>query len=199
MERIRTVSLLERDDSQISHNGPEASVPSLLYAGRYEPHKNLDRLLDAFEGSDWQRDGGTLTLIGDDPAKVTKNRPNGVSVLGFIPKDDLHTALEKATATILVSLEEGLGLGNPESKRRGKPIITSNRLPMSFWATESDSLVDPEDTSDIRAGIDSMLGRYKLHSSDSIREGFKQKMLEFNYPSPGLEILTIVKNIANEI
>jgi glycosyltransferase involved in cell wall biosynthesis len=136
--------------------------PFLLYVGNIKPHKNLERLIDAFgrvraQGLDDLR----LVIIGDEISKypplrqaVHRHRLDKyVRFLGFQPYDTLAAFYRLARAFVFPSLYEGFGLPPLEAMACGTPVVTSNVSSLPEIAGGAAILVDPYDTASIAEGI----------------------------------------------
>jgi glycosyltransferase involved in cell wall biosynthesis len=136
--------------------------PFLLYVGNIKPHKNLERLIDAFgrvraTGIDDLR----LVIIGDEISKypalrqaVHRHRLDKyVRFLGFQPYDTLAAFYRLARAFVFPSLYEGFGLPPLEAMACGTPVVTSNVSSLPEVAGGAAVLVDPYDAQSIADGI----------------------------------------------
>jgi glycosyltransferase involved in cell wall biosynthesis len=136
--------------------------PFLLYVGNIKPHKNLERLIDAFGRA---RAGGLddlrLMIIGDEISRypplrqaVHRHRLDKyVRFLGFQPYDTLSAFYRLARAFAFPSLYEGFGLPPLEAMACGTPVVTSNVSSLPEVAGGAALLVDPYDTEAIANGI----------------------------------------------
>jgi glycosyltransferase involved in cell wall biosynthesis len=136
--------------------------PFLLYVGNIKPHKNLERLIDAFgraraAGLDDLR----LIIVGDELSKypplrqaVHRHRLDKyVRFLGFQPYDTLAVFYRLARAFVFPSLYEGFGLPPLEAMACGTPVITSNVSSLPEVAGGAALLVDPYDPASIAEAI----------------------------------------------
>jgi glycosyltransferase involved in cell wall biosynthesis len=136
--------------------------PFLLYVGNIKPHKNLERLIDAFgrvraQGLDDLR----LVIIGDEISKYPRLRQavhrhrldKYVRFLGFQPYDTLAAFYRLARAFVFPSLYEGFGLPPLEAMACGTPVVTSNVSSLPEIAGGAAILVDPYDAASIADGI----------------------------------------------
>jgi glycosyltransferase involved in cell wall biosynthesis len=143
----------------------------VLYAGNVKPHKNLERLIDAFHivrnrGLDHLK----LVLIGDDISKYTALRRavhkhqlhKYVRFLGYLPEETLAVMYRLAGVFVFPSLYEGFGLPPLEAMASGTPVVTSNVSSLPEVAGDAAVLVDPYDPRAIADGIYSVLTDEKL-------------------------------------
>ena len=136
--------------------------PFLLYIGNIKPHKNLERLIEAFgrvraNGLSELR----LIIIGDEISKypplrqaVHRHRLNKfVRFLGFQPYETLAVFYRLARAFVFPSIYEGFGLPPLEAMACGAPVVTSNVSSLPEIAGGAAILVDPYDPDSIADGI----------------------------------------------
>jgi glycosyltransferase involved in cell wall biosynthesis len=153
----------------------------VLYAGNVKPHKNLERLIEAFHlvrsrGLDHLK----LVLIGDEISKYTALRRavhrhqlhKYVRFLGFLPLDTLAVLYRLAGVFVFPSLYEGFGLPPLEAMASGTPVVTSNVSSLPEVAGDAAVLVDPYSASAIADGI------YRVLTDDSLRLDLKRRGLE---------------------
>jgi glycosyltransferase involved in cell wall biosynthesis len=138
----------------------------VLYAGNIKPHKNLVRLIEAFDGL--RRDGFDdlkLLIIGDEISKWPALRHavharklhRHVRFLGFLSDDTLAALYRMAAVFVFPSLYEGFGLPPLEAMASGTPVVTSNVSSLPEVAGDAAVLVDPTDAMDIKEGIKRVL------------------------------------------
>jgi glycosyltransferase involved in cell wall biosynthesis len=134
----------------------------VLYAGNVKPHKNLERLIEAFHlvrrrGLDDLR----LVLIGDEISRYAALRRavhrhqlhKYVRFLGYLPEDTLAVMYRLAGVFVFPSLYEGFGLPPLEAMASGTPVVTSNVSSLPEVAGDAAVLVDPYDPNAIANGI----------------------------------------------
>ena len=136
--------------------------PFVLYVGNIKPHKNVERMIDAFGRA---REGGPehlkLIIIGDELSKYPALRQavhrhkldKQVRFLGFQPQDTLAAFYRLARAFVFPSLYEGFGLPPLEAMACGTPVVTSNVSSLPEIAGGAALLVDPYDVDAIAQGI----------------------------------------------
>jgi glycosyltransferase involved in cell wall biosynthesis len=138
----------------------------VLYAGNVKPHKNLERLIDAFSlvrqrGLDHLK----LILIGDDISKYAALRRavhqhqlhKYVRFLGYLPQETLAVLYRLAGVFVFPSLYEGFGLPPLEAMASGTPVVTSNVSSLPEVAADAAVLVDPYDPVAIADAIERVL------------------------------------------
>ena len=145
----------------------------MLYAGNVKPHKNLERLIEAFH---LVRDRGLdhlkLVLIGDDISKYTALRRavhrhqlhKYVRFLGYLPEETLAVMYRLAGVFVFPSLYEGFGLPPLEAMASGTPVVTSNVSSLPEVAGDAAVLVDPYDPRAIADGIYRVLTDQRLRA-----------------------------------
>jgi len=134
----------------------------VLYAGNVKPHKNLERLIEAFN---LVRKHGLehlkLVLIGDEISKYAALRRavhrhqlhKYVRFLGYLPEETLAVMYRLAGVFVFPSLYEGFGLPPLEAMASGTPVVTSNVSSLPEVAGGAALLVDPYDPQAIADGI----------------------------------------------
>lgn len=129
--------------------------PYLLFVGTREPRKNLSRLIEAWRplAKDYE-----LIIAGepgwDDTATM---KQSNLRFLGKVSDQDLAVLYGEADLFCFPSLYEGFGLPILEAFYHGTPVVTSNVSSMPEVAGNAAELVNPEDVSSIRAGIEKVL------------------------------------------
>jgi glycosyltransferase involved in cell wall biosynthesis len=164
---------VERVRERYQLNGPFA-----LYVGNIKPHKNLERLIDAF---DLVRRNGyerlELLIIGDQISKYPRLRRavekhklhKHVRFLGFVADDTLAALYRLATVFVFPSLYEGFGLPPLEAMASGTPVVTSNRSSLPEVVGDAAVLVDPYSAASIAEGIQRVLSDADLRRTLSER------------------------------
>jgi glycosyltransferase involved in cell wall biosynthesis len=132
--------------------------PFVLYAGNIKPHKNLERLIEAFHV--FRRPGFEdvrLLIIGDEISKYATLRRavhrlklhKHVRFFGFVPDQTLAVLYRLAAVFVFPSLYEGFGLPPLEAMASGAPVITSNVSSLPEVVGDAAVLVDPYDPESI--------------------------------------------------
>jgi glycosyltransferase involved in cell wall biosynthesis len=134
----------------------------VLYVGNIKPHKNLVRLIEAF---DQLRRAGfddlKLLIIGDEISKLPALRRavhehklhKHVRFLGYLQDDTLAILYRLASVFVFPSLYEGFGLPPLEAMASGTPVVTSNVSSLPEVAGDAAVLVDPYDVDSLVDGL----------------------------------------------
>jgi len=151
--------------------------PYVLFLGTIEPRKNIDTLLDAWQGLRL-RDDFDLVIAGASGWSSGKTmarlatRPPSVRYLGYVPEDELPGLTAGATAFIYPSLYEGFGFPVAQAMAAGVPVITSNTSCLPEIVGEGALLVDPRSPTEIQSAIQ------KLLTSPSLQARLRAAALE---------------------
>jgi glycosyltransferase involved in cell wall biosynthesis len=138
----------------------------VLYVGNIKPHKNLERLIDAF--AQLRRTGVDdvqLLIIGDEISKFPALRRavhrhklhKHVRFLGFVTIETLAVLYRLASVFVFPSLYEGFGLPPIEAMASGTPVVTSNVSSLPEVVGDAALLVDPYDPASIADGMRQVL------------------------------------------
>jgi glycosyltransferase involved in cell wall biosynthesis len=134
----------------------------VLYVGNIKPHKNLVRLIEAFDVLRHRGfDDLKLLIIGDEISKLPALRRavhatsshKHVRFLGYLPDETLAILYRLAAVFVFPSLYEGFGLPPLEAMASGTPVVTSNVSSLPEVAGDAAVLVDPYDVDSIADGI----------------------------------------------
>jgi glycosyltransferase involved in cell wall biosynthesis len=148
--------------------------PFILYTGNIKPHKNVDRLIEAF--SILRRRGFEdvkLLIIGDEISKYQNLRRlvhrfqlhQKIRFLGFVPDATLSALYRLASVFVFPSLYEGFGLPPLEAMAAGAPVITSNVSSLPEVVGDAALLIDPLDAGAIADAMAQVLTDQALRAS----------------------------------
>jgi glycosyltransferase involved in cell wall biosynthesis len=105
----------------------------IMYVGRPTPHKNLERLIEAFRLIQAQHHDLVLVLAGKKDSnyrriekKVHKKSVTNIVFTDFVSEGQLRWLYEHCAAYVFPSLSEGFGLPGLEAMLHGAPVISSN-------------------------------------------------------------------------
>ena len=141
----------------------------LLAVGRFERHKNLPRLVDAFARTRFAATGGALHLAGGTAAELAalgvESVPAGVRVLGSLGAAALEETMAGATALVQASLVEGYGLPVAEALMGEVPVVSSPVPAATEFGPAGLPVFDPRSVASMAEVIDETVdlidaGRY---------------------------------------
>jgi glycosyltransferase involved in cell wall biosynthesis len=130
-----------------------------FFLGTDRPHKNLPRLVSAFESLPEEvRLRAQLVLAGahrySTSAGPSLAGPAGTVRLGYVPADDLPALYRGALAVVLPSFAEGFGLPALEAMASAGAVIVSQKGALAEVVGEAGLLVDPHSTDSIRGAME---------------------------------------------
>ncbi|HEX2178620.1 MAG TPA: glycosyltransferase family 1 protein [Actinomycetota bacterium] len=144
-----------------------SAEPFALYLGLFLPHKNLDRLIEAFGRTSFRAGGGRLVIMGGRPAehaaltaRLSPGQREYCEIRPFAGQDELEAALAACRFLVQPSLEEGFGLPAWEALSCGIPLCCSDggSLPEitgewadPFPAASTEAMTAALDSSAVRA------------------------------------------------
>ncbi len=156
------------------HNLPERYV---LFVGNYNPRKNLERLIRAFDrvrrntalphelviagGQGWKFDAGQALK------KVTAK--DAIHFIGYVADEEMPALYSGADLFVFPTLYEGFGIPVLEAQQCGVPVLTSDISALPETGGDGALYVDPYDEEAIADGI------VKLLTDESLRKELTQK------------------------
>lgn len=141
----------------------------IMYVGRPTPHKNLERLIKAFELLRAQHPSLHLVLAGkkDDnyrriEANVQQKGRKNIVFTDFVTESQLRWLYENCQAYIFPSLSEGFGLPGLEAMRHGAPVVSSDATCLPEVYGDAARYFDPLDVQAIADAINEVLTNKEL-------------------------------------
>jgi glycosyltransferase involved in cell wall biosynthesis len=139
--------------------------PFLLCVSTLHPHKNLDKLLEAFAEFSKTHPEFRLICAGLrgfyteqlERLRASLGLEDRVTFTGWIPREQLYELFASASAFIYPSRFEGFGMPILEAMAAAIPTACSNVEPMKSVAGDAALQFDPGDVCDIRRAIESIL------------------------------------------
>ena len=174
----------------------------LMYAGNVKPHKNLERLIDAFvvvrqSGFDDLK----LLITGSEISRYATlrravhryNLHKHVRFLGFQSETTLAVLYRLADVFVFPSLYEGFGLPPLEAMASGTPVVVSNVSSLPEVVGDAGIQVNPYDAGAIADGIRQVL------TDSALREELITKGLARARSFSWQESITRVRQIYQEV
>jgi len=189
-------------ETNLDSNLPDqiSRIPYLLFVGENRPHKNIDRIIEAyrrlmdklgekcpsfvFAGSNfesiYQKDAG-------------KEKSKKLIFLGPVSENILVNLYKHAIALVYPSLYEGFGLPILEAMAVGTPVITSNCSSMPEVAGQAAILIDPQSVDQL---VDAMM---RIVQDKEERKRFRQfglrRFSEFSWEKTAHSIIELYEDI----
>lgn len=176
--------------------------PYLLFVGNPKPHKNLDRVIQAYARAlEIGTFDGPLVCVGDRTAAQFKLRQRAeqlgiadrVRLLGHVAQEALPALYQGASLFLYPTLYEGFGLPVVEAMASGTPVLTSNTSALKEIGSGCAHLVDPLDTERMAKAIARIMG------DDEYRESLAEKGLDrsrdFRWPLTAERTLELYREV----
>ncbi|MBA3348659.1 MAG: glycosyltransferase family 4 protein, partial [Actinobacteria bacterium] len=135
--------------------GPEPREGFLLYPGRPWPHKNHERLFEAF--ALLRRERPELELVLTGGGHEGRPMPPGVTVRGLVSENELVSLYRRAACLVFPSLYEGFGQPPLEAMACGCPVTASNAAAIPEAVGDAAALFDPHEPEDIASVVAAVL------------------------------------------
>ena len=180
------------------------SPPYLLCVSTLHPHKNLERLLEAFAEFRRARPEFRLIVAGMrgfhtdklERARQSRGLESAVEFTGWIPRARLLDLYAGAAAFLYPSLFEGFGMPVLEALAAGLPTACSRVEPIAGIAGDAALQFDPADTAQI---VDAML---RLTSDDRLRARLEiagpRRAAQFSWQATARATLAALRRAAGD-
>jgi len=163
--KLKTQNLLKRLNIK---------TPYIIYVGNAYPHKNLEKLLDAFELLTTNHSLPTAHLVIVCPRDVFSERLNveiakrdlksRVALCGYLESKDLKLLLDNAEAYVFPSLSEGFGIPGLNAMAANIPVVCSNIPTLKEVYGDAALYFDPNNPKDIASKIKKVFADSKTRS-----------------------------------
>ena len=184
--------------------------PFILYSGRIRPHKNLQRLIEAFAvlkselADDDHLRNLKLIIIGDELSKhqylrltvVRSGVQQDVRFFGFVPYPILRVFYQLAALFAFPSLYEGFGLPPLEAMANKTPVLASNTSSLPEVLEDAALLVNPENVFEIARGMKAILLDKNLRDR-LVARGVKQVM-KFSWKVAAERVIDAYKSVVSD-
>lgn len=174
----------------------------LLYVGNAYPHKNLERLLDAFKLLTTNYKLPTTHLIIVSPRDVFFDRlqeeikkrglERSVKIKEYLQAHELSELFQKATAYVFPSLSEGFGIPGLNALKSGLPLTASDIPVLREIYGNGAIYFDPESPQDMAQKIQNVLSNNKVRSN-LIKKG-KEQAKKYSWQKMAQETLAVYQS-----
>ncbi len=149
--------------------------PYFLYVGNAYPHKNVERLIEAFLIFSEKHPEYKLRLVGKKDffyeRLIHKIHNSKIEFMGYVTDMDLAKLYKNSEATIAPSLMEGFGLTVLEALSLGSIVACSAIPSLQEVAGESAIYFDPEDVLTLTSAMETVAGMNKGTRDERISAG----------------------------
>ncbi len=177
------------------NNKFDLNRPYFFFVGSFDPRKNLNQLLHAWEQLSLP---DTDLVIAGIQSFVTRKSinphlPGSTKYLGYINSTDMAGLYTGAIATIVPSQYEGFCLPVLESMACGTPVITSGQTAITEIANGASWNVNPVD---IRSMTDAILQLIENHElADRLRCSGLERASKFTWENSVGKIQAVFRSI----
>ena len=175
----------------------------IMYVGRPMPHKNLERLVEAFALLKETHFNLNLVLAGKLDTNYRKLQKlvdekgiKGVFFTDFVTEGELRWLYEHAKAYVFPSLSEGFGLPPLEAMQHGCPVVSSTATCLPEVLKDAAHYFDPLDVSDMAAKINDVLADPALAQKLIVKGSLLVK--DYSWERMARETLDIYKSLLGE-
>jgi glycosyltransferase involved in cell wall biosynthesis len=180
---------------------PSAGRPYILYVGNKRPHKNVERLIDAFELLARESDPGCDLLIAgrDEPGEVETDGSrlraraarlgvNGrIRFVGEVRDADLPALYRGAAVFAYLSSYEGFGLPPLEAMACGTPVVALNATSLPEVVGRGGLLLPDAEPPTVAAALRSVLSNGALR--DQLAEHARAQARRFTWEATARAVL----------
>jgi len=151
----------------------------VLFVGNFNPRKNLERLMQAFDLAKERGIIHHLVIAGEQGWKFDREavlkgitHRRDIHFLGYVPDEDMPALYSTAELFVFPTLYEGFGIPILEAQACGTPVLTSNCSALPEVGGAGAFYVDPYDVEGISNGIQAVLTDSEL-SQKLVRQGLQ--------------------------
>ena len=170
----------------------------IMYVGRPLPHKNLQRLIQAYQLLVQKNPSLKLVIAGKKDsimetheAYAKQNNLSGVCFTGFVSDGQLKWLYQNTVCYVFPSLSEGFGLPGLEAMLEGAPVASSNATCLPEIHGDAAIYFDPLDIGDMAKKIELVISDKALRES-LIKKGQK-RVSRFNWGDTAKDTLVVYK------
>lgn len=173
----------------------------ILYVGRPQPHKNLDRLVDAFILLQKKHPNLKLVLSGKKDVLFEQHEKrvielglkDSVVFTDFVSEGQLRWLYENCQAYVFPSLSEGFGLPGLEAMVHGAPVVSSNATCLPEIYGHAAYYFSPHSTKEMAEKIDDVLSNKALRAR-LIKQG-RQQVKSYSWTQMAKQTLRVYNRV----
>lgn len=172
----------------------------LLYVGRYEERKNIEKIVSAYAKLDKDiKENYKLVLVANgrdkDLESLTQHIENSDSKNIFHLKgldiEELIQFYNKCRVFVFPSFFEGFGLPIIEAMQCGVPVITSNTSCLPEVAGEAAVLVDPNSVEELHEAMLKIITDDELHTN--LKNASIKRAKDFSWTKAAIQTVDVYR------
>jgi glycosyltransferase involved in cell wall biosynthesis len=176
--------------------------PFIFHVGNPFPHKNIPRLIQAFEILHASQPELKLVLPGKIKDKFKEDLDSWVAaspakdaiiVPGYVSDPELKWLYQNAECYVLPALSEGFGLPGLEAMAHGCPVASSNATCLPEVYQSAALFFDPYDPKDIAEKVQAIIDQPKL-AKDLVKKGY-ELLPHYSWEKTAQETLAVYKTV----
>lgn len=177
--------------------------PYFLYVGNIKPHKNLSRLLEAYQLFLQTACPGilpSLVLVGRKDtyspvvASLSEETRSHIRFTGYVEDADLPAVYRGASLFLFPSLYEGFGIPPLEAMAQGVPVLASNAASIPEICGDVADYFDPTDVEGMAEKIATL---WRDNSSqDRLRKKGLKVLEKYGWERSVLKIMQKIKTVS---
>ena len=176
----------------------------ILDVSRFDPHKNIERVLDAFSLFKVKGLPHSLVLVGGRHMpgysdmilqKIESSKYAGdIYVIDYVEDDDMPALYACADVLLYPSLVEGFGLPILEAMKSGVPVVASNISCLPEIAGDAALLVNPFNPSEMAEAVSRVITDTDF--SASLSNAGRKRAADFSWAKSAETFLQFLKEPA---
>jgi alpha-1,3-rhamnosyl/mannosyltransferase len=192
---------LDRDDGEECEPFPFEHEGYVLFLGSYRKHKNLGRLLEAFQLAAPRIPAGKRLVIAGSSSRLSSAHRTIVEAINFdrerviftgsVSNSCLRRLYSNADAFIMPSLAEGFGLPVLEAFHAGAPVLCSRTTSLPEVAGEAALYFDPYRPADIARAVVEFYRQPALRTA--LIEAGRKRLSLFSWKKSAAETVELYK------
>ena len=175
--------------------------PFIMHVGSPFPHKNIEKLVEAFELIKIEQPDLKLVLAGKKEYyfdllmnKISASKyKDDIVVPGFIEDSELKWLYENTACYVLPSLSEGFGLPGLEAMTHGAPLASSDATCLPEVYGDAAIYFDPLDIKSIAVVVNELLTDSKL--ANKLRTLGYKRVVDFSWKKMSKQTLDIYQSL----
>jgi glycosyltransferase involved in cell wall biosynthesis len=176
-------------------------VPFILYVGRINARKNLERLVEALAILSGKRFPHELVIVGKQDWMADRvlqkvrdlSLESKVRFVGYVPTDHLPVFYNAADLFVYPSICEGFGIPLVEAMACGVPVVTSFGSSLEEVASNAAVLADPYSVSSITGAIEKVLSDKAF--AGELKEKGLRRASEFSEARKAEETISVYRSV----